>query len=163
MGSVVLLSSVYIGAIALADLTVAHFGPKAMPFTAFFLVGADFGIRNNLHDELEKIGRKNAVYLLVLAGSVTAAALNPKSSRVALASFTAFLCDGIVGTSVYGRLKGRHKNAGAISVIVSSLTDSSIFQFLAFGSIDIRIALAQWILKSCGGIVWSSAFRRAAG
>lgn len=47
------------------------------------------------------------------------------------------------------------------SNVASALTDSIIFPWLAFASVDVGLSASQFALKALGGLAWTLIFRRA--
>ena len=45
-----LLTALYLAAIVLANLSVAHFGPASTPYNAFLFIGLNLATRDRLHD-----------------------------------------------------------------------------------------------------------------
>lgn len=45
---------IYISALVIANLLVAHFGPWFSPINAFLLIGLDLSLRDYLHDKWKK-------------------------------------------------------------------------------------------------------------
>jgi len=157
------LIGVYLVAIIIANLLVAHFGTNAVLPIGFFLIGLDLTTRDSLHEMWRKhLWLKMA--LLICVGSTLSWLLNKDAGQVALASFVAFLSAGIVDTLSYHILRKRTfliKVNG--SNIFSSFADSSIFLTIAFGSFMPLLILAQFGVKVCGGFMWSLLLKRFRG
>ena len=140
-----------------ANLTVAHFGPKAMPIVAFFMIGFDLTSRDVLHEHWVGGGRlRRNMALLILGGSALTVVVSLDAWRIALASALAFAGAAVTDTLIYAQLDGRVRlfkmNA---SNTASSLVDSLVFPLAAFGSVPAWLILAQWLTKSSGGAMWS--------
>lgn len=150
----------YLFAAVAANLAVYHFGPWALPFTAFVLIPFDLVARDALHERWEASGR---VWMrmagLVLAGSFLSVLVNLEAHRVALASFLAFAAAGAVDTIVYAVLRGQPRLARMnTSNVFSSVTDSIVFPLVAFGVFDLALLFSQSTAKILGGALWSIAF-----
>ncbi len=80
---------IYITAIVLANLSVAHFGPWVSPINAFLLIGLDLWIK---------------MLALIVGAGIISFVLNPASMIISIASVVAFVCAGLVDAFVYQRL-----------------------------------------------------------
>lgn len=153
--------AIFIGAIVLANLTVAEFGPWVSPINAFILIGLDLSLRDYLHDmwktQVWRVG------VLIGTAGVISFVLNPAAGRIAIASAVAFTVSGLVDAAVYHGLLGRpflQRSNG--SNIAGALTDSVLFPTVAFGlfpGIAAVIGL-QFAAKVGGGAVWSVVINR---
>lgn len=147
----------YLSAVVLANLSVAHFGPSVSVLNAFLFIGLDLTARDALHDRWhnERLTAKMAT--LIVAGSLLSWFLNRNAGQIALASFLAFSCAALVDTAVYQRLYLRHKLVKMNgSNVLSAAVDSIVFPLVAFGWPPLfLIILGQFIAKVAGGAVWS--------
>ena len=154
------LISVYLVAIVLANLTIALFGPKMAIVNAFLFIGLDLTTRDGLHE----IWKGKRLWLkmgaLIATGSVLSWLLNRDAGQIALASFVAFACAGIVDAVVYHWLGGypRWLRING-SNVPSAAVDSIVFPTLAFGVWMPWIVLGQFAAKVAGGFVWSLVLR----
>jgi len=151
--------ALYLIAIALANITIAVFGPAASIPVSFALIGLDFMARDILHARWE--GRRLWPRMLALigAGGALSAALNAEASQIAVASCAAFIAAGVSDTLVYQRMFGSPRILRANgSNLVSGLVDSSVFVLLVFGPLW-GLILASYLAKIAGGIVWSAVFQ----
>lgn len=156
------LTALYLAAIVLANLSVAHFGPASTIFNAAAFIGLNLVTRDKLHDLWGQHVARN-MGLLILAGGALSYALNAGAGRIALASVVAFLLSETVDALVYARL-GRHpfltRSNG--SNVAGAAFDSVLFPVLAFGGFPIWIIAGQFLAKVLGGLVWSLILARRA-
>ena len=152
---------IFIGAIVLANLTVAEFGPAVSPLNAFILIGLDLSLRDYLHDRWrDELWRMGA--LIVTAGAISFA-LNPAAGRIAVASAVSFTLAGLADALVYQRLIHlpflRRANG---SNTAGALVDSLAFPLIAFGPFPgvAGIIGLQFAAKVFGGGVWAAAIAR---
>lgn len=153
----------YLLAIVLANLSVAHFGPSSTVINAFLFVGLDLTARDRLHEAWHKRGLVWKMGLLIAAGSILSWLLNRNAGTIAMASFAAFACAAVVDTLIYQFLHGKAyllKVNG--SNVASGLVDSIVFPTLAFGAFMPLIVLGQFAAKVGGGFVWSLILARRA-
>src|SRR3990167_7579037 len=104
-----MLVSVYLIAIIAANLLVAQFGPAVTVLNAFLFIGLDLTTRDSLHERWQGRQLWPRMALLIAAGSVLSWLLNRNAGPIALASFVAFTCAGVVDTVVYSMLHERAK------------------------------------------------------
>jgi len=148
--------TLYLVAIVIANITVAVWGPSVTIINAFLFIGLDLTARDNLHEAWHGRGLFWKMALLIAAGSVLSWVLNRNAGRIAVASFVAFACAGVVDAIVYHLL---HEKARLLKIngsnVVSALVDSLVFPTLAFGGFLPLITLGQFGAKVAGGFVWS--------
>jgi len=127
---------------------------------AFLFIGLDLTARDGLHEAWHKRGLVWKMALLIAVGSVLSWSLNHNTGRIALASFVAFACAGIVDAIAYHVLY-RHPRLLKIngSNVLGAAVDSLIFPTLAFGALMPFIILGQFAAKVAGGFVWSLLLR----
>lgn len=148
----------YLFAAVAANLVVNHFGPAALPFTAFCLIPFDHVSRDFLQDKWIKKG-KMKMALLVFTGSALTLLVNISAWRIAVASSTAFVISNFVDYLVYAWLQQKHRLIKInVANIFSSITDSIIFPLVAFGSVSAGIAVSQSLSKIGGGFFWAAVF-----
>lgn len=151
--------SLFMAAVVVANLSVAHFGQAALPFTAFVLIPFDLVVRDVLHETWRGRWLWLRMSLLISTGSILTAALSLDAKQVAFASFAAFLLSGFSNAVVYHLLDHQRRifkmNA---SNLVAAVIDSTVFPVIAFSSVSIGLCFAQAGSKFVGGLVWSSAF-----
>ena len=147
---------IYISAICAANLSAYYFGPWVTPLNAFFLIGLDFVIRDQLH---ERIGFIKMLGLIIMAG-LFSFLVNPASGLISLASVSAFLVANAADATIFQMLIKRPwmiKSNG--SNIVGAALDSVIFPLIAFGVFIPSVVVGQFIAKVFGGLVWSYILR----
>ncbi|VVE59524.1 VUT family protein [Pandoraea sputorum] len=146
----------YVAAIAVANLSAAHFGPVATPLNAFLLIGLDLAIRDRLH--LEWRGRSLWTRMLSLIAGAGALSylLNPASGLICVASLVAFSTAGLASAVVFQCARRYPVLARANGAnIAGAALDSLIFPLIAFGTVLPTIAGLQFIAKVTGGAIWS--------
>jgi uncharacterized PurR-regulated membrane protein YhhQ (DUF165 family) len=152
---------VYVCAIALANVTVALFGPAWSVANAFVLIGLDLSLRDYLHDGFR--GRR-AVKLgaMIVAGGLLGYAVDPGSGRIAVASAVAFIVSATADSLAYHLLRRREWITRANgSNVAGAGVDSILFPALAFGlPLLWPIVLGQFVAKLAGGAVWSLVLER---
>lgn len=154
MNAALFFSSVYVVAIASANLLVAHFGPWFSPINSFLLIGLDLSLRDHLHD---RIGLAKVLGLTAIAGIVSYG-LNPASATIAVASSLSFVLSNLADASAYQALRGKPWLVRANgSNVAGSAVDSILFPVLAFGALMPQIVVAQFLAKMAGGAAWSFA------
>lgn len=156
-----MLVILYLVAIVLANLSVAHFGPGVAVLNAFLFIGLDLTTRDSLHTRWKDSHLVRNMFLLIATGSLLSWWLNKDAEQIAIASFVAFSVSTTVDTCIYSVL---HKHPYFIRVngsnLISAATDSLIFPALAFGfPLLFGIMLGQFIAKVVGGFVWSVLLR----
>jgi queuosine precursor transporter len=155
-------AGLYVAAAAAANLTIAHFGPRAVPLVSFLLVGFVMTTRDRLHDAWQGRSLGLRLGLLIAAGSAVSYAVNADAATIAIASAVAFAASETINGLVYQPLLARgvpwlkRVNIGNVP---NALTDSLLFVTLAFGFAPVIIG-AQVVAKVGGGAVWSLALTR---
>lgn len=159
------LIGMYLGAIVIANLSVATFGPSVAVVNAFLFIALDLTSGDRLHEAWKHSGLVWKTALLIASGSALSYALAillPSTlppdvvARVALASFIAFGVSAVLDRLCYHLLRERTylvKVNG--SNLVSAAADSLIFPTLAFGVFLPWIVLGQFVAKVVGGAVWA--------
>ncbi len=156
VGSIIMISIVYIAAICAANFSVHFFGPASTPVNAFLFIGLDLVLRDKLH---ERVGVVKMLALIVVAGAVSFA-VNPATDIIALASVCAFALAATADATTYQLLMRKSwlvKSNG--SNIVSSAVDSLVFPLIAFGAFMPWVVIGQFLAKVLGGAVWSFILR----
>lgn len=147
---------IYVSAIVVANLTVAHFGPWFSPINAFLLIGLDLSLRDHLHDRWAGRSLWPRMLGLIAAAGVISYLLNPAAGQIAIASVLAFCAAAAVDSSVYHAARRwsfmRRANA---SNAAGALADSLIFPTIAFGALMPHIVGMQFAAKVAGGAVWA--------
>ena len=154
-----LLVTAYLAAIVLANWIVSVYGPGASVLTAFVLIGLIVTTRDRLHDAWGNNLRRN-MGALILGGSGISLLLGGGVTRIALASGAAFLVSESVDAALYHflRKRGWYERVNG-SNAASSLVDSILFPWIAFGGLMPFITLGQWAAKTFGGAIWSWVLR----
>lgn len=152
-----MLIGLYLSAIVLANLSVAHFGPSAAILNAFVFIGLDITARDSLHERWQHRHLIRNMALLIVSGSMLSAALNWQAAGIALASCLAFAGAAMADTLVYHLL---HDRARLLKIngsnVVSAAVDSLLFPALAFGfPLLWGIVLGQFVAKVAGGAIWA--------
>lgn len=166
------LIAAYLGAIVLANLTVALASPDwrgaVVIVNSFTLIALDLTAGDRLHQAWRGRGLVWRFAALILAGSALSFALNGAAGPVALASCAAFGLSAMVDRLMY-RALDRHgwyiKVNG--SNLVSAFVDSGVFLsllastgILPWQAVPMLIA-GQWIAKVAGGALWAFLLHRA--
>jgi queuosine precursor transporter len=151
----IFIIALYLGAIVIANLLVAYYGPKITVLCAFAFIGLDLTTRDNLHDAWRKQGLLWKMGVLILAGSVLSVILNWGARRIALASCIAFASAAIIDTITYHILREKIRFLRVNgSNVVSAAVDSIVFPSVAFGVFLPWIVLGQFAAKVLGGMLW---------
>ncbi len=151
--------ALYLLAVVIANLVVAHYGQPALPFTAFLLVPLDLVTRDVLHHEWQHDRLWPKMTALIAAGSLLAFALNHDAGRVALASFLAFALAGAANTWIYHLMSnGTRYQRMVASSCVAAVVDSLVFPFVAFDEPSWFLCLTQATAKATSGAIFSWLF-----
>ncbi len=164
-----LLVTVYLAAIVLANLSVAHWGPKAAVYNAFLLIGLDLVSRDRLHDAWHGHLVRNMAGLIV-AGSVLSylagiwLGTGPFVARIALASCVAFGAAATADALTYHvrRFRPWYERVNQ-SNIAGAAIDSLVFVALWPFGFQFTLAFTLFAAKVAGGVVWSFVLRRSEG
>jgi hypothetical protein len=153
----VILISVYLIVIVLANVSVAMFGPSVTIFNAFVFIALDLSTRDRLHEQWQGRNLWRNMLLLIGAGSALSALVNWNAAPIALASCGAFLAAGLVDAIIYQLLGDRSRLVKMNgSNLFSAAVDSIVFPALAFGfPLMWGIVIGQFVAKFIGGAVWS--------
>lgn len=156
---IALAVALYLSAVVIANLVVAHYGQAALPFTAFLLVPLDLVTRDVLHHEWRNDRLWPKMAALIAAGSLLAFVLNHDAARVALASFLAFSSAGIANTWIYHLLKRQSRfQRMVMSSFVAAVVDSTVFPFVAFDNPSLLLCISQASAKMMSGAIFSWLF-----
>lgn len=147
---------IYAAAMALANLSVAAFGPVISPVNAFVLIGLDLALRDWLHVRLKAW---QMLALIVAAGAITYA-LNPTAGKIAVASSVAFTAAALVDWATFARMRGSWLFRANGSNVAGAAVDSLVFPALAFGALMPHIVVLQFVAKVAGGAAWTWALSR---
>lgn len=153
---------VYIAAIVLANLSIAHFGPWVAPINSFLLIGLDLSLRDRLHDKWRGDRLALRMFALIAAAGGISYLLNPAAGQIAIASAVAFMCAAAADALAYQAairlpwvVRANSSNAAG------ALVDSIVFPALAFGGLNLSIVAAMFAAKVAGGAVWAWVLSRA--
>jgi uncharacterized PurR-regulated membrane protein YhhQ (DUF165 family) len=157
----------YLGALVVANLLVARFGPDFSIVTAFFFVGLNFYCRDALHERWHNQHLVRNMAMLIGSASllsfVLALVLNNGNLppdvvlRIGIASLVALAVSEGFDAYVYHKLfklpKFQKRNG---SNLVSSAIDSGVFPIIAFGfPLLVPVMVGQFLAKVGGGFLWS--------
>lgn len=140
---------IYAGAMTLANLSVATFGPVVSPVNAFLLIGLDLTLRDWLHVRLRPI---QMLALICCAGILTYA-LNQAAGQIALASACAFAAAAFVDWAAFARLRGSWLFRANGSNVAGAAVDSIVFPLMA--GIPLVYAPMMFLAKVAGGAMWA--------
>ena len=151
----------YLGAVILANLIVARYGPASTIPVGFLFIGLDLTARDHLHDAWHGEGLAWKMAVLIATGSLFTWLINRNAGPIAVASFVAFASAATVDALVYHYLR-RYPRWLRIngSNVPSAAVDSIVFQIVAFGGFPWVTILGQFLAKTLGGFLWSLLFRR---
>lgn len=156
-----LLVFLYLAAVALANLSVLHFGPISTPFNAFLLIALDLTARDGLHERWHGKHLWLKMFTLIATGGLISWLFNREVAQIAIASAVSFFAAGLADTIVYQVLfkKSRFVKLNG-SNVVSSAVDSFLFPTLAFGGFIWWATLGQFVAKVAGGYLWSLVLKK---
>lgn len=149
------LTALYLSAIVLANLSVAHFGPSSTVFNAFAFIGLTLSARDRLHDAWgHRVGRN--MFLLIVVGGLISYAFNAGAGRIALASVAAFALSETLDAVLYhAARRWPYLARSNFSNLFGAGVDSVVFPILAFGGFPLAIIFGQFVAKVLGGFMWS--------
>lgn len=150
----------YLGAIVLANLLAARYGPAVTVLSAFLLIGCSYTVRDVLHERWRGHLRVRMA-LLIWNGALLSWVVNPAAARVAAASAVAFACAETVDALAY-QAAGRRPWLVKVNAsnVAGAAVDSVIFPTLAFGALLPWVVAGQFVAKVAGGAVWAYLLRR---
>lgn len=147
--------SIYLLAFVLSNFIVLYFGANGLIFTALLLIPFDFVMRCLFHETWK--GKKLVFKLggLVILASVLTFFINQNALNIALGSSGGFIAAQVAAGLFYQLVIKKSyfikvNGSDAIGILI----DSIVFQFIAFGNIDIFIMSSQFVLKITGGLFW---------
>lgn len=154
---------IYAGAMTLANLSVATFGPVVSPVNAFLLIGLDLTLRDWLHVRLRPL----QMLTLICAAGLLTLVLNSSAAHIAIASAVAFASAALVDWAAFARLRGSWLRRANGSNIAGAAVDSLVFPALAFPMLPLSvlapIVAMQFVAKVAGGAMWSAVIVKALG
>lgn len=147
----------YLTAIIIANLSIGWFGQDIVIINAFLFIGLDLTTRDHLHERWQGQNLWRNMLLLVGTGSILSAMFNYQVSKIAFASFCAFMLAGVADTIIYQYLIDAERIIKINgSNVVSAAVDSIVFPALAFGlPLQWHIIAGMFIAKTIGGFIWS--------
>lgn len=152
----IVVPSLYVLVIVLANLSTTYFGIWVTPFNAFFLIGAELVLRDIMHESLSKI---KMLSIVVVAGIISFL-INSESKNIAIASFLAIVISCMVDYYIYSKTKGTWIKKSNTSNFFSGFTDSLVFPLVAFGVFNPYVFVLQWSAKFVGGFIWTLLLNR---
>lgn len=159
-----LLAGFFVAAASAANAAVAFFGASALPFTAALLVPFDLLTRDVLHRRWSSSEEGPVVRMALLILSGCAFSFWTAGRDIALASTSAFLLAALTNTFVFSALWGAPRFKQMVSSSVcAAFVDSVVFQLLAFGELDVSLALAQVFTKSCSVVFMTFVYIKGSG
>jgi queuosine precursor transporter len=156
----------YLAAIVAANLSIAHWGPKAAVYNAFLFIGLDLVSRDRLHDLWRGRLIRNMA-LLIAAGSALSYVLGqwlgtgPFVARIALASAVAFGAAAVVDALAYHYLRKRdwYERVNGSNILGAGV-DSLVFVALWPFGFQFTYAFTLWAAKVAGGVTWAMLLKR---
>jgi uncharacterized PurR-regulated membrane protein YhhQ (DUF165 family) len=147
--------SIYLAALVFANFVVVWYGKTGLIFTALFLIPFDFVIRCIFHETWKGKELILKLGVLTVSASIITYMINSDSLSIAAGSSLGFMSAQIVAGLFY---QWAIKKAYWVKVngsdFVGILTDSIVFQIVAFSTIDFEITASQTALKLVGGVFW---------
>lgn len=143
--------AVYTGTIIASNLLVAQFGPAITPVLAFLFIGFDLSLRDWLHLRM----RPWQMGALIGFSAVLTYVLNPAAQAIAFASALSFVLAAVADWIVFSKLSGTWIRRSIGSNVMGAAVDSIMFPTLAFGALMPQIVVAQFLAKTCGGVLWA--------
>lgn len=147
--------SLYLLAFIFSNFIVLWFGARGLIFTALFLIPFDFVIRCLFHEQWK--GKELIVKLgsLVAIASLFTYLINQEAKNIALGSMFGFISAQIIAGVFYQiNIKQSYFLKVNGSDVLAIISDSIVFQLVAFSFINFDITLSQTILKIVGGLFW---------
>lgn len=145
----------YIVMFVIANFLVLKFGKIGVLLASSIFIPFDFVIRCYFQEKWVGKALMLRIGSLILVSSIISYFVNYDLKNIAIASFFSFLSSQIIATILYQLLKEREyfiKVNG--SDLFAIITDSIIFQSIAFGSIVWKITVGQILIKFIGGFIW---------
>lgn len=154
---------VYLGALVLANLAAATWGPAVTIPNAVLLIGLDLTLRDRLHQRWWYEGRAGGhrwllplrMGLLIATAGALSYLVVPGAGPIAVASAVAWVVASIVDALVYQLLMRTGRDRAVLgSNVASAAVDSALFPTLAFGGFLPLVTLGQFVAKVAGGALW---------
>jgi uncharacterized PurR-regulated membrane protein YhhQ (DUF165 family) len=147
--------SLYLLAFVFSNFIILWFGAKGLIFTSLFLIPFDFVLRCMFHEQWK--GKELILKLgtLVIVASFITYLINKQSINIALGSAFGFISAQIVAGIFYQTfIKSNYFIKVNGSDLIGIISDSIVFQLIAFSFVDIKISIGQILLKMLGGLFW---------
>lgn len=141
---------IYSGALLLANLSAATFGPWVTPLNAFVLIGLDLALRDLLHTRL----RWWQMLLVIAATSAASWFISRDAGQIAVAGAAAFFLAGTVDWLVFAKTRGSWAKRAHKSNLAGAAVDSLVFPLIAFGGFLPLIVIGQFAAKTVGAALW---------
>lgn len=127
----------FVATVVGANWALATFGIVPIGFGLMAPAGVYFaGLTLTLRDAVREAGGKKAVVVAIIAGAALSYLLED-AQKFAIASGSAFLMSELADSAVYEPLRQRGRMVAlATSNVVGLVVDSSLFLYLAFGSLE---------------------------
>ena len=162
----VTLIGAYLTAIVLANLSIAHWGPKAAIYNAFLFIGLDLVSRDRLHDLWHGHLIRNMAALIATGSALSYLfgmwlGTGPFVARIAIASAVAFGAASTADAIAYHYLRKRdwYERVNG-SNIVGAGVDSLVFVALWPFGFQFTYAFTLWVAKVAGGVFWAMLLKR---
>lgn len=147
--------ALYLISIVLGNLLVAYLGPPGIIITSFVFIPFDFIIRCYIHELYSGKKLYFNLFVIVLLGGVLTYLLNADAKSVAVGSVCGFILATFVGSLVYQiTIKKNEFLKVNFSDMMALISDSILFQAVAFGHINLGVLVAQMAIKLLGGLAW---------
>lgn len=126
----------FIGTVVAANWAIRAFGPVPVGFGLLAPAGVYFaGLAFTLRDLLHEASGRIAVLIAIAIGAIVSAGMG--AGRIAVASGIAFTVSELADFGVYTPLRERNwPLAVAASNVVGLAIDSTLFLYVAFGSLE---------------------------
>lgn len=145
----------YLISIVIGNLIVYHLGRWGVLITSFIFIPFDFVIRCYIHEVFRGRRLYTVLFSVISLGAICTYVINSGAGSIALGSVAGFIFAGIVGSIVYQILiykRAFYKVNG--SDFAALITDSILFQLVAFNSVVWAVTSGQIVVKILGGLLW---------
>ena len=145
----------YISAFILANFLVLWIGVYGLLLSSIFLIPFDFIMRCVFHEQWKGRELFLKLGLLILISSSVTYLINHNTINIAIASVCGFISAQIVAGIFYqAYLKQSYFIKVNGSDFLAIIFDSVVFQFIAFGELNLIVMGLQITLKIIGGLFW---------
>lgn len=151
IGKIVLYCSAFI----VANLIVFYLGPYGLIISSLLLIPFDFVMRCYFHEKWSGFELILNLGFMVLFSAGATYILNPAAENIAIGSVCGFIAAQIFAGLFYQKFKWETffvKVNG--SDLIAIISDSIIFQLVAFGLINWKVTAGQILMKAIGGLFW---------